>query len=499
MKKTIHTVFLVILTLGLFAQSEIMPPELVAPTDGKANQMPDVTLDWNAVSGVGVVTYEIEVDTSDQFTNPILFETNLSSVKTENLLFGTLYNWRVRATDNIGTSDWSDVFTFTTFDEVLLQSPTNAATGQVPNVKLQWKKQANQGVVISGITYYEYQVSADTAFTGAPLHQVSFASFASTDPFHFSYANQLLFNTEYFWRVRAKHDFDITEWSEVRNFTTIDKVALTEPANNAADQMLDVKLKWTDVSGTFGYMYELCTDPNFSFPCLSITDTNVIVPEVLEFGETYYWRVKTYHDMDTTEWSDARNFSTINVVTPVSPENGSLVPDLLPKLKWEEITGISKYEVLYDVSDNFTDPVGGLISPNLPEYQIQFVLEKDITYYWKVRAIQDGDTSNWSPTWSFTPYIPSGIENEVLAKSNVNIFPNPSSGELAVTVNSFEPIEVEVKVYDLLGQVFYENTVVFDPARKRLDLDLNNLSKGMYILNLSNGASIYSEKLVIEK
>ncbi|MBN1338304.1 MAG: T9SS type A sorting domain-containing protein [Bacteroidales bacterium] len=499
MKKTIHTLFLAVFTLGLFAQTDILPPALVSPTNGKAHQMPDVNLDWNAVSGVGLVTYQIHVDTNDQFTDPFVFMVNVTSVKMENLLFGTLYYWKVRATDNTGTSDWSEVFSFSTFDEVLLQGPNAGATDQVPNVKLQWKKQASQGVPMSGITYYEYQISEDPDFAGAPVHQVSFSSFGSTESFHYGYASQLRFNTVYYWRVRAKHDLDITEWSEVRDFTTLEKVTLTAPSDNATEQMLDVNLEWTAVTGTFGYLYELCTDPAFSFPCMSVTDTNIIVPQVLDFGETYYWRVKTYHNIDTTGWSDTWSFETINTVYPVSPANGALIENILPKLTWQPITGINKYEVLYDVTNTFTNPEGGIIGPASPEYQIQFVLEFDVTYYWKVRAIQDGDTTNWSATWSFTPHMPSASGEGILVKSNINVFPNPSVGNLSVTINTRQTAEVLIKVYDLLGQVFYEETFAFAPDRNRNDLDLTALPKGMYIISFTHGERVYNEKLIIRK
>ncbi|MCD4735771.1 MAG: T9SS type A sorting domain-containing protein [Bacteroidales bacterium] len=499
MKKRIFTFLAIVFAIGLFAQTDIMPPELVAPTDGKENQMPDVTLDWNAVSGIGQVTYEVELDTDDQFPNPQEFITDVSSVTGDQLFFGTVYYWRVNATDNTGTSDWSEVFTFKTFDEVLLNKPNDGATDQMPNVKLEWKKQANMGVIISGIYFYDFEISEDTSFNNIVMSEaIDFSTFTNADNFHYGYASQLMFNTEYFWHVRARHEMDSTEWSERRSFTTIEKVILVDPPDGAIDQMLDVILHWEEVTGTFGYMYELCTDPNFGMPCMNIVDTNAVATNGLAFGETYYWRVKSYHNLDTTDWSESWSFETVNTIALVLPENEATIPDLLPQLEWLPVTGITNYEVEYDISENFTDPETNLIAPAENFFQIQYVLEVGTTYYWRVRAIQDGDTSNWSPTWNFTVNT-SGIYDQFLNEANLSIYPNPSSGMVNVKFEPATAMNIEISVHDILGQVFYKENTLFSMENTSRSINLDKLSEGIYIIIFRHGEIQVAQKLIIDR
>lgn len=499
MKRTISVLFISFIAIFVAAQTDIVPPELVSPADGKLHQMPDVLMDWNAVSGIGQVSYELQVDTSDQFPDPHIFETTTTSQPASELYFGTTYYWRVRATDDLGTSDWSEVFSYNTFDEVLLQSPGDGDEGEMPNVELKWKKQASQGVIISGITHYTFQISLDTLFTDPVMTKsVNFNSFATTEPFHYGNASMLHFDTEYFWRVSARHALDTTEWSEVRSFTTLVMPELSSPEDNATEQMLDVPLEWGLITGVFGYMYEVSKDPNFTLPAMTVVDTNIVIPELLEFGETYYWRVLTFHNADTSDWSDAWSFETINTVYPTAPANGEVTEDLIPRLEWEPITGISRYHVQYDMDENFSDPVSNSVAPENSFFQIQFILEEETTYYWRVRASQDGDTTMWSETWSFITKSSSGINDLVLTKDNISIFPNPTSGRLTIEMD--EPMEtLEINLHDLLGKSVFSRTVQFNNGVATKTLDLSTLKEGMYIIRIINGGQSYSEKIIIDR
>ena len=94
MKKIIFTLTLLALTAGFFAHSAyssplIYTPSLSSPANGAANQMPNVLLDWTAVSGAN--SYKIQVDTSSLFTNPIIYTTDLSAINASQLLFNTKY------------------------------------------------------------------------------------------------------------------------------------------------------------------------------------------------------------------------------------------------------------------------------------------------------------------------------------------------------------------------------------------------------------------------
>ena len=84
MKRVLATVLSLTLAgiLSLSAQVRIYTPELISPADGAINQVPNVTLDWNAVTGgnTGIINYEVQLDTDPTFPDPIIFQTEFVTV-----------------------------------------------------------------------------------------------------------------------------------------------------------------------------------------------------------------------------------------------------------------------------------------------------------------------------------------------------------------------------------------------------------------------------------
>jgi hypothetical protein len=60
--------------------------------------------------------------TDESFSNLLVDDNALtvSAYFNHNLDFGQQYFWRVKATDDDNTSEWSTVFSFTTFSEIQL-------------------------------------------------------------------------------------------------------------------------------------------------------------------------------------------------------------------------------------------------------------------------------------------------------------------------------------------------------------------------------------------
>lgn len=159
MKKIFITTFLISLIglISLTAQDRIYTPELSLPANGAVNQMPDVVLDWNAVTGgnTGIIKYDIQLDSDPAFPNPVNFQTELlSAYKTSLLLFGQTYYWHVRALDDNDVSGWSETWSFRVIRRVVLTFPKDATT-ESTEVEFKWDS-------ISGVSNYELQL--DTSY-----------------------------------------------------------------------------------------------------------------------------------------------------------------------------------------------------------------------------------------------------------------------------------------------------------------------------------------------
>jgi len=73
----------------------------------------------------------------------------------------------------------------------------------------------------------------------------------------------LLFGTTYYWRVRAYHSLDTSNYTPVRSFTTVTTPALISPEDLSANQNLKINLKAEFLSGITKYQYQLSQNPEF--------------------------------------------------------------------------------------------------------------------------------------------------------------------------------------------------------------------------------------------
>jgi len=86
---------------------------LTAPENNAVDVATCPKLEWETIAGVG--TYEVWIDTDENFTNPqIKIENGSSSQCQSQLPENTDYFWKVRGILALDTSDWSPVWKFTT-------------------------------------------------------------------------------------------------------------------------------------------------------------------------------------------------------------------------------------------------------------------------------------------------------------------------------------------------------------------------------------------------
>ncbi|MEZ5082845.1 MAG: hypothetical protein R2750_05285 [Bacteroidales bacterium] len=73
MKKLLITKIAILVSVMLYAQTDILPPQLIFPANGAVKQMADSELDWYASAGIGEVSYRVELDEDPGFSNPVVF------------------------------------------------------------------------------------------------------------------------------------------------------------------------------------------------------------------------------------------------------------------------------------------------------------------------------------------------------------------------------------------------------------------------------------------
>ena len=228
----------------------------------------------------------------------------------------------------------------------------------------------------------------------------------------------MFFGETYYWRVRAINAVDTTEWSVVRSFDVRDYVNLSSPADNSL-QWAGLNLNWDSHSGVDFYEVQVDTVLTFNSSAFqtqletylnssnSNTDTQHYIDDLF-FGETYYWRVRAINAVDTTEWSVVRSFDVRDYVNLSSPADNSLQWAGL-NLNWDSHSGVDFYEVQVDTvltfnSSAFQTQLETYLNSSNSNTDTQHFIDDLFfgeTYYWRVRAINAVDTTEWSVVRSF--------------------------------------------------------------------------------------------------
>ncbi len=388
---------------------------LLDPTNG-STQYTGVNLDWYAHAGVDF--YEYQLDTSQNFSSPVLIsgqETYINSSSYNNdteeyitdLYFGKTYHWKVRAINAVDTSQWSSIYSFTTYDIVNLSSPADEALDQnVSGVTLDWFAHA-------GVDYYDLEIDSSNMYNTNALQSTTNSYINSN-----SYNNDtehntgaLVANTIYFWRVRARNAVDTSLWAERWFSTGSEPLVLPEsptlisPANASIDVNLSGQLVWSEVTDAVGYEYQITSLAGFYQADTITTDTFVNSFSNLDYNTTYYWRARTIGTNNYSDWSEifsftsySNNLNTPNLVAPINHSTENTVSNLT--FTWNSVLNADNYIFEIATDNGFTSIIEdstlsdtSLILNNLA-YNTQ--------YFWRVKATSTGFTeSNWSNIFDF--------------------------------------------------------------------------------------------------
>lgn len=188
---------------------------LIAPVS-TATSVPVTTptvLSWKAVEGATL--YSVQVATTAGFTAPVYnsiitagnpFATTATAAF--QLQGPTQYWWRVQAVNNMTTGTWSDQWNFITvapFLAPVLVAPANGVTIGAQSPALSWQPVG---------TPSQYRIQVSTSATFASIHSdTTLSNVQST-------ADDLVPQSQYWWRVKAVGDSVESAWSPAWSLNT---------------------------------------------------------------------------------------------------------------------------------------------------------------------------------------------------------------------------------------------------------------------------------------
>jgi hypothetical protein len=253
---------------------------------------------------------------------------------------------------------------------------------------------------------YSFEIAEDSTFEKVVLSDTSI-----TDNYY--YYHELDYSTEYYWRVRAVFVDDTSNWSSYWIFTTTKEFSipapmLVSPVNDSQDNQKDGLFTWKSIEEASYYELNVSKTKNFDsliFEEFYLTDTSFAYTE-FEPDTTYYWRVKAFSSIDSSNWSSIWSFTIekkqeLGFIFLIHPFFNSMQIPLETEFRWTSEEHALQYQLqitdFYFHEDSLL--VNAITSDTVYYYSC---FEKNERYFWRVRYITETDTSMWSFPWIFT-------------------------------------------------------------------------------------------------
>ncbi len=85
------------------------------------------------------------------------------------------------------------------------------------------------------------------------------------------------------------------------------------------------------------------------------------------------------------------------------------------------------------------------------------------------------------------------------AQNELFVYPNPATNQASIEYTSNTMGEVQVEVYDVTGKMVMQQVYTINPSKNTLDLNIEDLNNGMYLIYLKDGVQKLHTKLMITK
>jgi len=208
--------------------------------------------------------------------------------------------------------------------------------------------------------------------------------------------------------------------------------------------------------------------------------------------------VKAVNGSIESEWSEVWSFLTedcsedpLNAPTLISPANNTDDENVEQiAFQWSDVNSATNYTSEISLDDSFESLFFTSTTNSTSQIVASFTCET--LYYWRVKANNDGTSSEWSDTWSFTTTSCTGVG--LIYSNTVTLYPNPANDYIMLDYSNEYNKQMELKIFSINGALVYSHR-----ATKNKRISIKSLSAGIYIIQLiHNRTLVGSVKFVKE-
>ena len=389
-------------------------PDTPIDVAATATSSTQVTVSWSVVLGV---TYTIEMSPTGSGSWSVLSSTATASpLPVTGCQPNTTYYFRIKGTNAYGASGYSVVVNATT-PVATLSTPTNLTAQAVSNsrVDLSWSS-------VSTATGYKVERSLDGLNEWTLVYNNPGTNYNNTG---------LTPGKKYYYRICATNSSGNSEWSQAISATTFPPTPTGFTATATGTRTIMASWNIESPATTFKVEWSLIGTENWVE--LSPTfDSSLLLSEFMP-NTQYYFRVRAYNISGYSDYSAVINTTTFPLAG--TPENLAAVAESSSQinLSWNA----SSYATRYTLERSSNGTGQWTTIHDGPEVSFNdSPLESDTTYYYRIRYVNDYNTSEWSQLVICTTHQPPQPQHDT-SHSEAMMFTHLDSFRRVLYVSMF--------------------------------------------------------------
>ena len=187
----------------------------------------------------------------------------------------------------------------------------------------------------------------------------------------------------------------------------------------------------------------------------------------------------------------------VAIIQPADDSNTSGYDHVI--FEWEAAAGADRYLLEIDrLSDFSLEPWIQVVYGTHKD--LWGIFDPDKTYHWRVTPFNPYNTCAPSTAINkFTTGSTTSNQN-VLEVSSWSIDPNPvSTDNLMITLETANAFEGEISIISNTGQSLQTKLHHFEVGNTAINMSVENIPNGMYIVNIKSGDKLINKKIIVAK
>ncbi|MFC1650750.1 SUMF1/EgtB/PvdO family nonheme iron enzyme [Candidatus Latescibacterota bacterium] len=360
------------------------------------------TVSWNKVERA--INYVVEESLDSLFVTAIPDTVSeISKDLQQYLNVMTTYYYRVKGINGEYGSGWSGTV------DIIVNSLDVPLIDSDYETIISGNEYSITWATVDSAQTYTLQESTDSTFNNAV--EIS----ADTSSYKTSHNTEL--RTSYYYRVKALHNDNTSGWSNVIDITITPPIPVPPILESPVVHWNKVTLNWNTVSYATSYTIEESDNIDFNQP--DIYDIENTISKTILFNidvETpMFYRIKANGVSGSSEWSSTSTCTLIPYQLALTVSDNEVFSEEDYSLSWNDVIATS-YTIEEASNSNFSNPKSITVDGTIKSFN--YYSETQQTYYYRIRAYDGNNTSDWSNTITvvITPPVP---KIPVLDEANV--------------------------------------------------------------------------------